>query len=478
MFVVLGGVAGGYYLWLDAKVSGANERVPDDVRQALAEDPTATAESPDAMNILLLGSDTRSSTLEGSRSDTVILVHLDPDNDYLSVLSLPRDLRVSVEGYGTRKLNFAYAKGGPALMIKTVQQVTGVDIDHYLELDFWAFTEMTDHLGGVYVEVDRPYHYDSDAYEKISLEPGYQLLDGNDALDYARFRHDANYDFGRMERQQRFLAALREQAMGWDLGVSVKLPGLIGVLFDNVATDMGTNDFLKLVWWGVRLDGERIRQVKLRGICKMIGGVTFVICSEEQITEAVQTMRTPPGTEGAIGETAAATELPTTTTIAVPEFSAPASPSTIPNSAVWKAVATKVPFAVQAPAYIPDDYRILTRSGTYAYVYKIRVGDGEQPALVMLYRNRGTGGPGEAKLEEEYMNVTETTWLDAPAASAGREVTHDGTVFTIVGSAGKVERIWWKSDGVLYWVSNTLSRVASEDELLAVAESMIPIPSE
>jgi hypothetical protein len=76
------------------------------------------------------------------------------------------------------------------------------------------------------------------------------------------------------------------------------------------------------------------------------------------------------------------------------------------------------------------------------------------------------------------MGITETSWVDAPAASGGREVKHDGTVFTIVGAGDKVERIWWKTDGVLYWVSNTLSHLLSEDELLAVAESMILIPVE
>ena len=82
----------------------------------------------------------------------------------------------------------------------------------------------------------------------IDLQPGYQLLSGIKALDLRRFRHDRNADFGRMERQQRFLNALRQQAMGWDLGL--KLPGLVGAFFDNVATDLGTNDFIKLALVG------------------------------------------------------------------------------------------------------------------------------------------------------------------------------------------------------------------------------------
>jgi hypothetical protein len=90
----------------------------------------------------------------------------------------------------------------------------------------------------------------------------------------------------------------------------------------------------------------------------------------------------------------------------------------------------------------------------------------------MLYRLRVRAG-----VTDQYMNITETTWLEAPAAGAGRQVTYAGTVFAIVGSADEVERMWWKSDGVLCWASNTLSHLASEEELLAVAKSMILIPA-
>jgi LCP family protein required for cell wall assembly len=576
VFIGVGGVAAGYYFWLDIKVSGANDRVPDDVMQALADDPTTTVpmssttftpesttstepapESPAAMNVLLLGSDTRSSSGKGGRSDTIMLVHVDPDNNYLSLLSFPRDLRVNVAGHGKSKLNTAYAYGGPALAIKTIQAVTGVDIDHYLELDFKAFRDMTDALGGVYVEVDRRYYYNGSSYERISLQPGYQLLSGRDALDYVRFRHDSNLDFGRMERQQRFLSGLRQQAGGWDL--ASKLPGVIGAFFDNVATDLGTNDFIKLALWGVRLDGGRIRQVTLKGSTQTIAGASYVVASQAKIEDAVKALLAVPGTEQTADEAGA--DVSTTTTaeavqnlggmevdvlnstartgqaaaaaawlgslgasvvtvgntqekvaatlvryttgqsaaaqqvasavgtatvsevstiarvtvilgsdFALPKGAAPpASPSTIPAPAVWKALARKVSFAVQAPAYVPSNFTMARRTDNNATVYNIKVGDAKQPAFVMLYRMKGA---------DQYMNITETAWLEAPAASVGREVTLDGRVFTVVGSAGKVERVWWKSDGVLYWVSNTLSHLASEDELLAVAGSMIPIPSE
>ena len=124
------------------------------------------------MNILLLGSDTRSGIgqVEGSRSDTIILVHVDPANNYLSHALLPPGPAGEGGGLTARsKLNAAYAYGGPALTIKTIQQITGVDIDHYLEVDFQAFRDMTDALGGVYVEVDRRYYYNGTALRARSI---------------------------------------------------------------------------------------------------------------------------------------------------------------------------------------------------------------------------------------------------------------------------------------------------------------------
>jgi LCP family protein required for cell wall assembly len=578
LFVAVAAVAGGYYLWIDAKVSGANDRVPEEVREVLAEKPSttlaslaaasgstatsSTIESPSAMNILVLGSDRRSRTGEAyGRSDTMMIVHVDPDNDYLSVLSLPRDLRVEVAGYGTQKLNAAYAYGGAALAIRTIESLTGVDINHYLEVDFKAFRDITDSLGGVYVEVDRRYYYKGAAYEPINLQPGFQLLDGDDALDYVRFRHDSNLDFGRMERQQRFLSAVRQQAMGWDL--AFKLPGLISAFFDNVTTDLETNDFMKLAWWGVGLDGDRIRQVSLIGRTETIAEASYVIAGRETIAEAVQTFLTVPAARETTSSTAASGSSATTTTtieslsgvevdvlnasartgeaaaagswlsglgatvvtvgnagenaaatlvkyppgmstqagqvasavgatsvkessavaritlILGSDFALPAgyavttNSSTIPSSAVWKGLAGNVSFAVRAPAYLPSGCAMFRRTDNNATIYKIEAGDDDWPAFVMLYRLKVSGGS-----IDQYMNITETTWLEAPAASAGREVMHDGTVFTIVGSSGKVERVWWRIDGVLYWVSNTLSHLASEEDLLAVAESTILIPAD
>lgn len=573
LIVVIVGAIAGNLLWLDAKVRGANDRMSDEALEALAEEYTTTTvrrpgaelpqmetttttlpDAPDAMDILLVGSDRRSGSGESyGRSDTIMLMHVDPGNDYLSTISFPRDLRVDVKGYGKQKLNAAYAYGGPALTIRTVQELTGVDIDHYLEVDFQAFTSMTNKLGGVYIEVDRRYYYGGSVYDKIDLQPGYQLLYGGDALDYVRFRHDGNLDFGRMDRQQRFMTAVRQQAMDWDL--ALKLHGLIAAFFDNVTTDMGTGDFIKLAWWGIGLESSRIRQVTVRGSTQTISGGSYVVVSDSSIASSVKTFLTVPGTEASNAEAASSEDevdgrsvvdlsgvsldvlnstadtgvasataewlqslgatvitvgnslqkvtktqvyyppgeassaqavasfigtsttseadtLSRITVLLASDYDPPggyATPDSIPSSAIWKGVAKNVSLPVRAPGYIPSGYTISRRSPDNATVYDIKVGDGSHPAYVMLYKLGG---------RDQYINLTGTTWLEAPVASEGRRVTHNGIVYTVVGGADSVERVWWRSDGALYWVSNTLSRLVGEQELLKMAQSAITIPAQ
>ena len=196
---------------------------------------------------------------------------------------------MNVPGHGVEKMNAAYTYGGAALVIRTVQDELGVDLDHYVEMDFNAFKDITDTLGGVYLDVDR--RYDDG---KIQFAPGYQLLDGLNALRFVRTRHDTNIDFGRMQRQQRFLSALREQAMGWNL--PLKLPGLIESLFSNVKTDLTANEILKLAYWAVRLDDDRVKMASIVADIETVDGVSYVLASDKEISSAVEAFLTPPQT--------------------------------------------------------------------------------------------------------------------------------------------------------------------------------------
>lgn len=474
--MVVAAVVGGSYLWLSCQVEGSRPPTDSSMEAVLTSAPVDAIGSPTGMDILVLGCDKRpDNSGEETRSDTLILVHADPDENYLSILSLPRDLRVEVPGHGIQKLNAAYALGGTELAIRTVEELTRVDITEYVEVDFQAFSDMTDALGGVYLDVDRRYYNDraDSTYELIKISPGYQLLNGADALDYVRFRHDLNYDFGRMDRQQRFLTALREQAMGWNLVLD--LPGLVNALFDNLTTTLGTNDIIRLAYWGVaKLSGDRIRQISIIGDIREVDGVSYVIPEEGAVDQAVEKLLTAPAAAGS-GGTAASSTSPTatsTTTTAIDPSEFITDPDKIPNSRLWKQLAAAAPFPVKAPGYLPRGYGYVDRNPTEGGSYGIVVGDGTEPAIKMVYQFTRDG-----EKFDQYLGIMETTWLKAPAASKGREVKKDGITYTIVGTSQNTDHVWWIEDGVLYWVSNTLSYFLSATELLKVAQSMIAIPS-
>ncbi|AOR33922.1 LytR family transcriptional regulator [Streptomyces fodineus] len=185
------------------------------------------------MNILLVGTDGRDKITPQERrayrlggapchcTDTMMIVHVSDDRERATVVSLPRDSYAEVPpsgdpGTGPQhvahplRLNAAYSEGGPQMTVRTVENMTHVKIDHYLEVDFTSFMKTVDVLGGVNVCTATPL---KDAYSGLDLTPGTHTLNGGQALQYVRARHvDATSDLGRMKRQQRFLAALIERA--------------------------------------------------------------------------------------------------------------------------------------------------------------------------------------------------------------------------------------------------------------------------
>ena len=472
-FLIAGG---GSLIWLNCKVGERTITTLTSIGVGLTE----SFDTPNSMDILLLGCDRREEAGEESRSDTVMLVHVDSERDYLSILSLPRDLRVEIPGHGTGKLNDAYSLEGWELTAKTVELLTNVQIDEYLEVDFQAFCDITDALGGVYLDIDRRYYNDDAEYELIKISPGYQLLGGADALDYVRFRHDSNYDFGRMDRQQRFLTAVREQAMGWNL--ITDLPGLVDAVFSNLGTTMGTWDIIDLAAWGIRLQGSQIRQVGIVGDIQTLEGDdgvsrSYVIPAEGAVEEAVQKLLSLPGTESTTTSTTDETE--TTTTTEDPSATADVDTSdfttnlaAIENSNLWKLYADAVPFQLMAPGYLPRGYAYYDRNPKEPGFYDIVGGDGVEKGFKMVYQLTREGEP-----IDQYMGIMQTTWLDAPAATAGREIEFNGITYTIVGTSQSIDRVWWVDNDVLYWVSNTLSYYLSSKELLKVAASMMIVPS-
>jgi polyisoprenyl-teichoic acid--peptidoglycan teichoic acid transferase len=168
-------------------------------------------------NILILGSDKRASEPgDPGRSDTTILLRLDPGRNAIALMSIPRDLKVEIPGVGTDKFNAAFAYGGPKLTLRVVKELTGLPINHVVNVDYLGFVRAVDAINCVYVDVDRRYYHSnvgvpvSEQYAEINVQPGYQLLCGKKALQYVRYRH-TDTDLVRAARQQDFLSAARQR---------------------------------------------------------------------------------------------------------------------------------------------------------------------------------------------------------------------------------------------------------------------------
>lgn len=246
-----------------------------------------------AVNVLLIGRD-RDGPDDPGRSDTQILMRLDPDTKSISMLSLPRDLRVLIPGVGYDKMNAAFSYGGPALVVKTFTELTGLPINHFVEVDFAGFWHSVNILDGVYIAVDhRYYNPESSSYKSIDIEPGYQLMRGHDALDFVRYRHDNLGDFGRMQRQQLFLKEMQRQSSRWSKDWT-KVTQLIKELTAETTSDVDSLQRIKpLVELVFEVDTSKFATVHLEGSTPMIDGISYVVASDEQIAAAVKEFTNP-----------------------------------------------------------------------------------------------------------------------------------------------------------------------------------------
>jgi LCP family protein required for cell wall assembly len=189
------------------------------------------------VTVLLLGYDHRSwEKTTQSRSDTLMLMRLDPKLHSLTVLSMPRDMHVAIPGHGMDKLNAAYSYGGADLALQTVRQALNVKINYLITVDFTGFRRIVDHVGGVYTDVERRYYNKngeagSGDYSNIDIRAGYQRLGGADALAYVRFRHQDN-DIFRLTRQQAFMRELKHKLDLTTIGAN--FVSLVNDVSDNV----------------------------------------------------------------------------------------------------------------------------------------------------------------------------------------------------------------------------------------------------
>ena len=279
--------------WANGTVSTVGKATPEKIAAVTKTKKELRPELPGkAMNILLIGSD-HAGPGDPGRSDSQILVRLDPQTKSISMLSVPRDLRVDIEGVGYNKMNAAFTYGGPALAVKTFSWVTGLPIQHFVQVDFDGFWHVVKTLGGIYVPVDHQYYFEDNGINRISLEPGYQLLDGDQALKFVRFRHDGMGDFGRMQRQQLFLKEMQRQSGRWSKDWR-KVLALIKAITKQTTSDIDSLKRLQpLVELVFRVNTSKVDTVHVEGSTPMIDGVSYVEASEAEIADAVDKFTHP-----------------------------------------------------------------------------------------------------------------------------------------------------------------------------------------
>jgi LCP family protein required for cell wall assembly len=296
-------VAVSSYLLLDETLRKANPDTAVGRAAAAATDPVLPGQP---VTLLLIGSDKRAGREgrgDAGRSDSLILVRMDSRRGFISMLSFPRDLYVAILGHGTDKINAAYSVGGPARTIETVRALTGQRINYYLNVDFQGFARLVNQVGGVYVDVDRRYFNDNStpgpegSYAAIDLKPGYQRLDGDDALAYVRYRH-TDSDFARIARQQQFLSELKRQTGRFSN--LLDLSTFAHLFSDNVETNLSSvRRLLSLAELAFTTDKDRVARVAISGRETMRGGASVVIAGPGEIRAKVAEWRTPAFEAGA-----------------------------------------------------------------------------------------------------------------------------------------------------------------------------------
>jgi LCP family protein required for cell wall assembly len=287
------------YVSVRSGVSAAHKRLPAGTASALTHQNGLIIDAP--TNILLLGTDHATNGQAGrssdEHSDSMMLLRTDPHRHRLVYLSIPRDLRQTIPGYGDQKINAAMQIGGPKLAVQTVDALLGADlpINHVVVVDFGAFEKLIDALGGVTIDVpenilsnrfDCPYSTQArcQQWPGWRFDKGLQHLSGHQALIYSRIRENqlnpADTDITRGEHQQQVMqAALSKLA---SVSTFLHLPFDGSTLLAPIATDLSTWDFMQLGW--VKFRAGSTLHCRLGGTAADIGGGSYIIGTQENIS--------------------------------------------------------------------------------------------------------------------------------------------------------------------------------------------------
>jgi LCP family protein required for cell wall assembly len=271
---VAGGIYSGYLFYTTIKDFVAHAQLGMPVQPGLEQGRAPQEELPDIakerVNILLLGIDKRANEKGPSRTDTMIVVTIDPRSKTAAMLSIPRDLWVPIPGYSENRINTAhflgerdkYPGGGPALAKKTVQYTLGVPIHYYIRVNFEGFEKIVDAIGGITIDVKEPIHDDkypdeNYGYMTVDIPAGIQHMDGKTALQYARVRHGSS-DFTRAKRQQQVLKAIRDKVLSLNIPLT-KIPEILRIVGDSVQTDLTLSEMYALAKLGREIPAENIK---------------------------------------------------------------------------------------------------------------------------------------------------------------------------------------------------------------------------
>jgi LCP family protein required for cell wall assembly len=422
------------------------------------------------------------------RSDTMLLVRADPDKDAIAMMSIPRDLNADIPGHGTQKINSAYEQGGPRLTVRTIkklfQDATGEDfpINNVINVDFGGFRRAVDYIGGVYIDVDRRYFNDKSGgvgatYAKIDIQPGYQKLRGQDALDYVRYRLGDN-DFIRAARQQDFLRQVRGQS-GIRKLVSFddrnRLARVFRRYFQIDRSFRSTKEIFSMLRLGLYLvqEAPAVNEVRFRAVESDNPQVdTRLFASAEALRKTHDEFMNAKGS---------AKPRQTSAPTAADRESARVRRKR--NRAKPAAVAGLVEARVQGrdqavladprlnfPFYFPT-----VRTSTAAYagteprIYRVKDELGKVHQAYRLVVSRGIVG--------EYYGIQGTTWKHPPILDKPDEKrTVNGRRLELHYDGRRLRLVAWRTKRAAYWVSNTLSQSLSRSQMLAIAGSLRRLP--
>jgi LCP family protein required for cell wall assembly len=389
----------------------------------------------------------------------MILMRLDASKNAIALMSLPRDLKVRIPGHGTDKLNAAYSFGGPRLLLTTIKQVTGLPVNHVINVDFGGFKDAVDEIGCVYTDVDRKYFNDNsnpnDQYATIKIFPGYQKLCGQNALDYVRYRH-TDTDIVRAARQQEFLRQAKAQ-VGTGKLIS-KQAKLIKVVSKYTSSDIhGRRAVISLLRLAVALAGSPVVEVHFPARV----GRSYVTASATAVKKATREFLDVSASKGARAtpkphKKRGKSRKPTSNLIDISGAGRQQALNVAKDVRLLKIYYPRL--AVPQSSFSinsPRGYRICGPHGHCWASYRM-----------VITRNALLG---------EYYGLQGTRWKDPPIIKSPTEIKRvRGRRLMIFKDGDRVRLVAWQTKGGTYWVSNTLLQTISKNDMIEIARAAKP----